>query len=299
MNTEWLPTNAYYHQIVAAPDRATRDRLYRELFIQPWKLMMERVAPMFNADPSDHMAVARGWAWLLPEHLAQTPAALRKLEAAGAWEVGARALAEGVARFEPYADRIPFDTVSGWLIIADPARADPANQGYTGAIDWNQPRLVIQFDTPDDYNLPRLPGAVVHELHHLVRLHLFPWDVVGTSVGDYIVHEGMAESFATALYGEAVAGHYVTDLNGAQLETARTRIRDSLEITGFGVIRSYVFGDRLAEQFGLPPVGMPDYGGYAVGYRVVQAYLARTGHSVAEATFVPADEILRISGYFD
>ena len=48
----------------------------------------------------------------------------------------------------------------------------------------------------------------------------------------------------------------------------------------------------------LPTIGMPDYGGYAIGYRVVQAYLARTGQSIEAATFVPADEIVRQSGFF-
>ncbi|MCB0032906.1 MAG: hypothetical protein KDE51_02710, partial [Anaerolineales bacterium] len=50
---------------------------------------------------------------------------------------------------------------------------------------------------------------------------------------------------------------------------------------------------------GTEPLGMPDYGGYAVGYRVVQAYLRRTGKTIQEATFVPAAEIVAESGYFD
>jgi uncharacterized protein YjaZ len=44
---------------------------------------------------------------------------------------------------------------------------------------------------------------------------------------------------------------------------------------------------------------MPDYGGYAIGYRVVQAYLQRSGKSVEYATFLPADQIVAASGYFE
>lgn len=44
---------------------------------------------------------------------------------------------------------------------------------------------------------------------------------------------------------------------------------------------------------------MADYGGYAVGYHVVQAFLERTGLSVEEATFVPAMRVVQESGYFD
>jgi uncharacterized protein YjaZ len=298
MKTEWINTNDYYHRIVAAPDMATRERLYGELFIQPWKSMLQMVASLFNADPADELATARAWAWLLPQDLTEMPDALRKLEAADAWRVGAQALAQGASRFEAYTDRIPFASVTGWLVVADPGRSDPMGRGATGAIDWTQPRFVVQFDTPNDYNLPRLPGMVVHELHHLIRLSRFPWDMAGTRVADYIIYEGMAESFAASLYGEQIVGYYVTDFDKEELETAKTLIRDGLEGTGFDVIRGYIFGDRLADKYGLQKVGMPDYGGYAIGYRVVQAYLQHTGQTIEEATFLPADEVIEDSAFF-
>jgi uncharacterized protein YjaZ len=188
--------------------------------------------------------------------------------------------------------------VEGWLILADPERSDPIGRGYTGAVDWTQPRLVAQFDTPNDDNLSRLPGLVAHELHHILRLHLFPWGMQ-TSVADYIIHEGMAESFAAALYGEQVVGHYVTDVDDMALETAKRLIGDSLDKTGFHLIRAYIFGDYWAEQYHLPQVGMPVYGGYAIGYHVVQAYLRATGSTVEEATCVPANTIVHDSGFFE
>lgn len=108
----------------------------------------------------------------------------------------------------------------------------------------------------------------------------------------------MAESFATALYGPDVVGYYVSDCGETQLEIARNLVGKGLNLTGFDIIRGYIFGDHLAEKFGFAPVGMPDYGGYAIGYYVVQAYLQRTGQSVEEATFVPAAEIVDQSGFF-
>ena len=50
---------------------------------------------------------------------------------------------------------------------------------------------------------------------------------------------------------------------------------------------------------GFPAVGMPDFGGYAHGYHVVQAYLQRTNNTIEEATFISATEIVAESGYFD
>jgi uncharacterized protein YjaZ len=44
---------------------------------------------------------------------------------------------------------------------------------------------------------------------------------------------------------------------------------------------------------------MPAYSGYAVGYHVVQSFLQRSGKTIEEATFLPADEIVSGSGYFE
>ena len=135
-------------------------------------------------------------------------------------------------------------------------------------------------------------------MHHLVRFRVFPF-TPQTSVAEYIVLEGMAESFAAALFGEEVVGYYVTQFDEAMLDDAKSLIAAGLQKTGFNVIRSYIFGDALAERSGFEPLGgMPAYGGYAVGYHVVQAFLQRTGMSVEEATFIPADEIVAKSEFF-
>ncbi len=71
-------------------------------------------------------------------------------------------------------------------------------------------------------------------------------------------------------------GYFITEFDEAQFETARRLIGSGLGATGFDVIRSYIFGDALAEPLG----GMPTYGGYAIGYHVVQACLNRSGRSI-------------------
>lgn len=300
MKTKMMPTKDYYHRVIDAPDMATREQLYKDLFIAPWQQMMDMVGGMRANDKADDFEGARAWNWLLPEHLTTIPDSLAQLEQADAWTVAAAAIAEGAGCFETYADRIPIDTVEGWLILANPETADPVLRGYTGAIDFMQPRFVGQYDTPNDTNLPRLSGLVVHEMHHLIRLRLFPWDMVNTSVADYIIHEGLAEAFAASLFGDDTIGYFVTDISADELETARRLIGDGLNKTGFNVIRSYIFGDHFAGKFGIGnAIGMPTYGGYAIGYRVVTAFMERTGTSIQEATFMAAQDIVDGSGYFD
>jgi uncharacterized protein YjaZ len=111
--------------------------------------------------------------------------------------------------------------------------------------------------------------------------------------------EGLAESFAAELYGQDKIGFWVTDLDESRLEETRRIIGGALSATGFDTIRSYIFGDTLSEHAGRAQVGVPAFAGYAIGYRVVQAYLKRTGQSIVEATFVPPQDILAGSGFFD
>jgi uncharacterized protein YjaZ len=297
MNTHFTPTNAYYHRLLAEAEAAARQQLFLDLFVEPWKPMMAMMPGAPAED--DPLAGARRWAWLLPDQADAMATALARLEAADAWTVGAEALARAAARFEPFQERLTMDSITSWLVLADPARSNPLERGYTGAVDWTQPRIIGQIWEPNDYNLPRLPGLLAHELHHLVRLRAFPWGP-HTSVADYIIIEGAAEAFAASLFGVDTVGYYVTEFDPAEIETARRLLSQGLDRTGFDVIRSYIFGDALAERSGFAPLGgMPTYGGYAVGYHVVQAFLERTGQTIEAATFVPAREIVAASGYFD
>jgi uncharacterized protein YjaZ len=298
MKTTWKPTNEYYHQILAAPDAAARRQLYLDLLVKPWKPMMEMMGRS-GADMNDPLGGARAWAWLLPDQVEIMAEILRKLEAANAWETGQEALEQAAGRFAAYEDRIKIDEITGWLALANPERSNPFERGYTGATDWVRPWFIGQFWDPNEDNLSRLPALVAHEMHHLIRMRLFPFGLQ-TSVADYIAMEGTAEAFAAALFGEDKVGLFITEFDLSELENARRLIGQGLEATGFDVIRGYIFGDALAEKHGFRPVGgMPTYGGYATGYHVVQAFLKRSGLSIEAATFLPAKEIVSGSGFFE
>ncbi len=296
MNIEWKPTNEYYYAIINERDEDKKKALYRQHFIQPWQHMMQMVVGQ-GMDTEDEFAGARAWAWVLPDELIDVPDNLMKLDSANAWQIGEDALHQGVAAFADY--DLPLDTVEGWLMLGVQERNTAATDGYTGAIDFTYPRFVCQYFEPHERNIKALSGAVVHEFHHLVRLRLFPWDMTQTTVADYILHEGLAESFATALFGEEVLGFYAADIRQEDLQMAKTLIADNLEVTGFNQIRGYIFGDSMADAWGFEKIGMPNYGGYAVGYRVVQAFLNKTGKSIQETTYIPATQIIAESGYFD
>ena len=299
MHTEMIPTNVYYHRILDEADAAARKQLYLDLFVQPWKPMMDMLRMQMPGAADDDLAGARVWNWLLPDQTGQMAALLETLEAADAWAVSAGAIRRAAECFAPYASRIPMDTVTGWLVLGDTSRAQSFERGYTGAVDWTQPRFLGQFWDVNEDNLPRLPGLVAHEMHHLIRLRAFPWGM-NTSVADYIIIEGTAEAFAASLFGEQSVGWFITEFEPRGFEDARRLIGANLHATGFDVIRGYIFGDALAEQWGFRAAGgMPNYGGYTIGYQVVKAFLERTGKSIEETTFLPAAEIIEGSGFFE
>lgn len=299
MKIDWIPTDSIYRRLIAETDPAARRQFYLDQIVEPWRQMMNMMGGSPFGVPEDELSGARAWGWLLPDQVAEIAALLEELDSADAWSIAHGALRLAATRFAPWDQHIPFDRIEGWLVLVDPSRSNSLERGYTGATDWFQPRLIGQVSEANEYVLSRLPGLVAHELHHLVRLRLFPWDMQRTTVADYVILEGMAEAFAASLFGEDKVGYYISEFNPAEMAAAMRLVGDGLEKTGFDLIRSYIFGDALAERSGFAPLGgMPAYGGYTIGYHVVRAFLERTGRNIEEATFLPANEIVQGSGFF-
>jgi uncharacterized protein YjaZ len=170
-------------------------------------------------------------------------------------------------------------------------------QGYTGF--GGIPGYIMINLWPDERNLPKLGAATAHEFNHQIRACVEPFRM-DISVGQYIVMEGLAESFAAELYGPESVGPWVSEVQGDTLAEARRVVGGALSVQGFNAVRPYIFGDAVmaASGGGGKPAGVPAYSGYATGFHAVQAYLRKTGKTAAEATLVPAVEILRQGAYF-
>jgi uncharacterized protein YjaZ len=63
------------------------------------------------------------------------------------------------------------------------------------------------YGKPDATNLARVEAVTVHELHHNLVGALSPGVPMISSLGAYMVGEGLAESFAAELYGPEAVGH--------------------------------------------------------------------------------------------
>jgi uncharacterized protein YjaZ len=290
-----LDTASTFRRLLDTPDADQRETIFRTELVAPFAGLTE----IFGG--GDGLAQFAMWGMAPDYYTPENPALRSRLEVfrkARAWERTAEALERCAQAFAPFADRIPVRPVTVGLMLVDPARMAPGDQGYSGfgAIPgW----LLTVFSGDSPEVLKRIESVTAHELHHNIHARIFPFDPMGTTVAQYMIMEGLAESFAAALFGESTLGHFVTGFDESRLEAARAIMRDGLNQTGFGLIRAYIFGDTVAQSMGLPVLGLPDFAGYALGYRVVQAFLERTDKSVVEATFVPAAEIVRESRFFN
>lgn len=165
--------------------------------------------------------------------------------------------------------------------------------------DGGIPGSIMVTFIPNEYTLSRIPSVLAHECNHNVRYQFVEWNYQRVTLGELIVSEGLAENFATSLYGEHLLGPWVSKTD---MDTLNNQIKpllaDKLDLTGFDQISPYLYGDEIAGMQCSKPVGMPYAGGYACGYYLIQHYMKKTGKSIIEATITPAELILAESKEF-
>ena len=170
------------------------------------------------------------------------------------------------------------------------------NEGYCG--DGGIPGYIFAWLVPNQYTLERLPVALAHEVNHNIRFQFIRWrnDI---TLAEMMVSEGLAENFATYLYGEDKAGPWVTKTDIKTLnEYIKPIIYDGLNVQGLENLNAYLYGDEMAKLQSYPAVGLPYCAGYACGYHLVKHYLKKTGKSIVESTCSSADFLKRLVKWY-
>lgn len=219
--------------------------------------------------------------------------AVERLRAADAWGRIERALEVAADRLADALRRIDLPEITVLLIVGDPgdriyldeALGLTANGSATGYLYLNV------WPTPE--NLARLEAMVVHEFDHNVRYAPggVVWDPATVTVGEQIISEGLADALARELYGDEL-GPARIGVPHRHDDALFATVTANLGVTGMQNFASWVLGDAIAGRFGAPPIGIPTGAGYAVGNRLVDAYLAATGLTASEAVHVAASEII-------
>ena len=222
--------------------------------------------------------------------------ALRVLEEADAWRRIEAALGTGIAAVRAADPEATAPDLTVLLVLGDPTNPHFMDevQGLTafGGISG----FIVITIWPTERVLERLEAIAVHELHHNLRYSPggVVWNPQTVTVGEQVVAEGLADVFASELYGPAGLTHFVSDETRAD-DDVLAKVVGGLDVTGMENFGGWVLGDATAKLFGGTPVGLPTGAGYAAGARLVTAYLEATGTTAAQSVRVPAADILGVA----
>ncbi|MGW8452590.1 DUF2268 domain-containing protein [Streptomyces niveus] len=224
-------------------------------------------------------------------------AALREMRDADVWGRMESCLAAAGERLSEEAPGVGrAGTVHVVLTLGNPddEHLTVRSAGYFGMGGF--PGAILLTMWPNATSLAKIGYAAAHELHHNVRYANVEWNPATVTVGEHVVAEGLAEAFVRELAGEEAMGPWSTGLSGARGDEAYAKIAAAVDVAGMSNLPAYVFGDGSARDLGYEPVGLPDFAGYAVGLRIVDAHLAASGLTAAGSVALPAREILANAG---
>jgi len=262
-------------------------------------LVREMWAPMagmyhFIPDGLDMASVHRqnfGFDW--ENSSDQLREGLKVLEVADAWRRVSGALEAGVAALKDADPSVIVPDLTVLLVLGDPTNDHFLNEvqglsgfggisGYIAITVWPTQRV-----------LDRLEAIAVHELHHNVRYSPggIVWNPATVTVGEHVISEGLADTFAAELFGDTGYTHFVTDATRSD-DQVLAKVATGLDVTGMQDFAGWVLGDATARLFGGSPVGLPTGAGYAAGVRLVAAYVEAKGTTAAQNVRTPAVEIL-------
>lgn len=282
-----LDTDTAMREILAAPTGLRAD-VARPYF--------EQIRGMYSYFPGEVDVVAMhhmGGSFRLDTDDERYVPALDRMVQADLWSRVETALQAAVAVQLAATPDITVPDLTVYLVLGNPD--DPqlmdgsfgmsANGSVTGYLWINL--------WPSDPILEQIEAIAVHELNHNLRYANRVWDPATVTVGEQVVSEGLADAFARQLYGDL--GYSKLGLAALHDDAVFAKVLTGLRITGMQNFAAWVHGDSIARRYGAEPVGLPTGAGYAAGNRLVDAYLAATGVTPANALLADAEEVIRIA----
>jgi len=292
-------TIGQYEQLFSMNNDRDRQDYFRYSMMKPFEKMWETINVPLKAKAPNGYDVIMATHMLGYLDVSETDTgkkALEKLKEIQALKTAYNTLDDCIYFMEKNNLSINADKLRFGMYIADPKKLE-LQKGYCGF--GGIPGFIQVSIYPDSYNIPKIPAVIAHEFHHNIRFSYFDWNHGDVTVGDYIIIEGLAESFAKELYGEELLGPWVTSFDKDELDYSIEVIKDALDVKGFAEVSSYMFGDKISIEQGYKPVGLPSFAGYAVGFQVVQSFMKENNIGIAEATLLETKEIINKCGLFD
>ena len=301
MNITALRSDYIYQKVIEAPPEGKRE-LFRNKMLAPFMKQWQIQQIPFRAEEANGFDVITFNSMMNRAPDQMTPTILLEVEWISAdsfWSGCEQAVTTSLHQFIEHGISLPESDYLFTIQLGDPgSRALTINEGYSGF--GGIPGFIWITLLPNQQTLSRIKAALAHECNHNVRYQYIQWDHT-VDLGELIVSEGLAENYATFLYGEKLLGPWVTRTDAETLNKCiKPVLRKQLRLTGFHQFAPYLYGDELAELQNLQPVNMPYSAGYACGYHLIKYYLRTTGKTIWEATITPAVQILEeAKGFWD
>lgn len=120
-------------------------------------------------------------------------------------------------------------------------------------------------------------STVTHEYHHAIRNRAIDWE---------------SDTLFGAMITEGLADHFDLELNGGGPRPWSIALSEQ-QLSGLKDSAAREFDSRTYDHaawfFGSEDRGIPSWGGYALGFKLVSEYLALTGTKASELVSVPPE----------
>lgn len=262
---------AQYAAAIASDASADRVALWKRFVLDPYWSRCTQNSQFLDLAPPLREPFADA------QTLAATAAALRDAD------IESRV----TAAMQSATDLLPGQPTTVCLIAADSAWTYLRDMGGVGGFTPGANTFWVTI-------LPQ-PGwqdwiryTVAHEYHHSVWLARHGATDPINNMGDYLVFEGRADAFA-AIVDPTRRPAWTHALSAEQEPRAWRTMQRHLQATAPELLTGLMFGGAD---------GMPRWGGYTIGFRIVQTYLkSHAQASIEQWTAIKASELLRQSGY--
>lgn len=295
MNIVLLRSDQIYKKMMNSP-KEKRDDIYRYEMAKPFEFKWSCYnVPLKSPKEGGYDVVMASsmFGCLPPSEVDETQEEkINLISKDGIWQTCKKTIENCLECFTKAGHELPVKDYMFSIMLANPKSSYISlSDGYVG--DGGIPGYILVSLVPNEYTINRIQVALAHECNHNVRFQFEKWknDI---TLGEMMVCEGLAENFATSMFGEDMVGPWVSKTEMDTLNNyIKPLIKNVLDVTGFDNISAYLWGDELAQLQGFFPQGMPYCAGYACGYYMIKHYLKKTGKSIVEATLTSATDILK------
>ncbi|MCY6957655.1 DUF2268 domain-containing protein [Clostridium brassicae] len=295
MNITLIRSDEIYKKMMNSP-KEKRDDIYRYELMKPFEFKWSCInVPLKSPQKGgyDVIMASSMLGNLPPSEVDETKKeVINLISKDNLWKTCEKTIKSSLERFTKLGYELPVKEYKFSIILANPKSPYISmSDGYLG--DGGIPGYIFVGLAPNEYSISKIPAALAHECNHNVRFQFEKWknDI---TLAEMMICEGLAENFATSMFGEDMIGPWVSKTEMDTLnDYIKPIIRDALDVTGLESITAYLWGDELAQLQGYFPVGLPYCAGYACGYYMIKYYLKKTGKSIEEATLTPASEIMK------